>query len=338
MSESFAHAYVSSIVRAGDALGHEALAEMVGDEDLKIASMLPYDILRDGSGNWEDPCRPIEGYNPNVTGDVLTKVAHARAIIQKSLRRLQDRHGIKAGTPTFGAYVDLTNGQTSSSPANSAFGAAGKSANGVGTPKSWNKKRNSFTSTEGPVPNGTGSALATNWALYDPKHFSAPLQWNANAPENTPYGRHKPGEPSALSGLSPNPGSRKPKKSPAQQNGTRPENPFGRSTHEIDWTAVAESFDRVKLAGAPSVSQHAAAKAPRSAQPRPKTIIAPYFRKIEKEPEPSEDESDTEEDLSDETVLARHQVVLDGMKEKLKAFMEARKKIQERRKKPPANK
>ena len=46
----------------------------------------------------------------------------------------------------------------------------------------------------------------------------------------------------------------------------------------------------------------------------------------------SEEESDEEEDLSDESVLARHQIVLDRMKEKLSAILEARKKQQDRKK------
>ena len=322
MSESFAHAYVSSIVRAGDALGHEALAEIVADDDLKISSMMPYDILREdnGGGGWEDPGRPIEGFSPNLTGDVLTKVAHARAIIQKSLRRLQDRHSIKGGTPTFGAYADLANGQ-SQTPDSSAS----KTFNGFGgTPKSWNKRRIS-SSAEGPVPHGTGSAPATSWALYDPKHFSAPMPWNLKATENTPYGRHKAGKPCSL-GPSLTSGAKK-KKEPGP-NGDRPADSLGRSTFEIEWSDVADSFHNVKL---PRVSGAHAPHAPVASSN--KSIISPFCRTIDETPTPSEEESDTEEDLSDEAVLARHQIVLDGMKDKLTAFMEARKKMQERRKK-----
>ena len=93
---------------------------------------------------------------------------------------------------------------------------------------------------------------------------------------------------------------------------------------------VADSFARVKLPGSGN-----SAVSPRVAAPAPslKTIISPFCREIQESPVPSDDESDTEEDLTDEAVLGRHQIVLDEMKEKLTAFMEQRKKIVERRKK-----
>jgi hypothetical protein len=330
MSESFAHAYVSSMVRAGDALGHDALAEIVVDEDLKISTLLPYDILKDENGAWEDPCRPDGGYTPNMTGDVLTKVAHARAMIQKSLRRLQDRHSIKLGTPNFGPYADLANGQSHAVSAGAGVSASSNksvSSSGGGTPRSsWSRRKSSVL--EGPVPSGTGSAQATSWSVYDPKHFSAPLSWNMGNPENTPYGRHGAERPRSNStALSATAGKQKNKKSPCVPVDAAATNHFVRSTNEIDWTAVAGSFHRVKLPG--GASPHSDAAPPLALL---KTIVSPFCRKLDTSPVASDDESDGEEDLSDEAVLQRHQVVLDEMKEKLTAFMEARKRQQERRK------
>ncbi|CAB9500235.1 expressed unknown protein [Seminavis robusta] len=335
MSESFAHAYVSSMVRAGDALGHEELAEIVSDEEMKLSSMLPYDILRDQQGNWEDPCRPAEGYSPNLTGDVLTKVAHARAMIQKSLRRLQDRHNIKGGTPTFGAYIDPLSGQgQSTAPGSAASTASSKAVNGTSTPKTWSRRKGAtMFVAEGPVPNGTGSAQATNWSLYDPKHYSAPLLWNCDAAENTPYG-----STTQLKRSGSMQGANLKKKGPSATDAegqiVPKEISLGRTTHGIDWHTIADYFDHVKLPGSGGGSAPQAPAPVDSATPAPnlKTIVSPFCRVLEHSPVASDDESDTEEDLSDESVLARHQIVLDGMKEKLTAFMEARKRQQERKK------
>jgi len=338
MSESFAHAYVSSMVRAGDALGHDTLAEIVADDDLKISSLLPYDIFKDETGLWEDPCRPEGGFTQNSTGDVLTKVAHARAMIQKSLRRLQDRHHIKMGTPNFGAYADFANGQShalSSGPGGANSSGKSVSSAGGGTPKStWSRKKVSSV-LEGPVPSGTGSAQATSWALYVPKHFSAPLEWNMGLTENSPYGRNTAERRSSASlnpagqNASVNKLKTKNKKAPAGDSGASKKTHIIRSTHEIDWKVVAGSFHRVKLPGGGGISSHSRAAPPTASV---QNIVSPFCRKLEGSPVASDDESDGEEDLSDEAVLQRHLIVLENMKDKLSAFMEARKKQQERRK------
>ena len=345
MSESFAHAYVSSMVRAGDGLGHDNLGEIVLDEESKISSMLPYDIYKDEQGDWEDPCRPEESFTPNLAGDVLTKTAHARAMIQKSLRRLQDRNNIKGGTPHAGAYADIAAAVShplSTGSAGSVSSIKSTTGSGGGTPRdrSW-AKRKTPSFSDGPCPPGTGSAPATNWSVYDPKHFSAPLTWNSNDSGNLPYGRHHSKRPRAMSmsqygrNSSEQGPNKKQKRSMSFSAKTISpgdlENSSSlliRSTHEIDWRDVAGYFNRVKLPG--SLSPHTNIAPVTNSF---KTIVSPYCRKLEGSPEPSEDESDEEEDLSDKAILARHQVVLDGMKEKLTAFMEARKKIVERRKK-----
>lgn len=68
MSEQFSHAYVSAMVRAGEALGHHELFEHVHDADLMASTMLPYDIYSDDSGAWEDTCRPKGGFTVGLTG------------------------------------------------------------------------------------------------------------------------------------------------------------------------------------------------------------------------------------------------------------------------------
>merc|ERR1712025_548363 len=47
---------------------------------------------------------------------------------------------------------------------------------------------------------GSGSAVATSWALYNPNHQSPPLEWDADAMDNAPYGRYdKSTRPRSLS-------------------------------------------------------------------------------------------------------------------------------------------
>ena len=184
---------------------------------------------------------------------------------------------------------------------------------------------------EGPCPTGTGSALATSWSLYDPKHFSAPLTWKCDAAESTPYGstQVKPrGGTLLLPG--PNPGTKKKTSleiSTIAVDVDSVDVALGRTTHEIDWHTIAENFDNVKLPSVASPRTYPSAPAPVV-----KTIVSPFCRSIDHSPITSEDESNGEEDLSDEAVLARHQLVLGEMKEKLTTLMEARKRQQERKK------
>ena len=336
MSESFSHAYVSSMVRAGDALDHDSLAEILVDDKLKISTLLPFDILKDAAGAWEDPSRPEQGYTPNLTGDVLTKMAHSRAMIQKSMRRLQDRHNIKAGTPTSGAYTDQLGGQSSVSSAGAVSNTGSKTASSTGTPKSWSRRKGGGGGTwsEGPISSGTGSANASSWSLYDPKHFSAPVNWKLDTAEYSPYGRHRSDKKRPLplpntTGQTFN--AKKHKSTPSLSVDTSPvaTASFARGTNEIDWNTVADSFHGVNLKR--NTLAHAKSTHPANASYK-SNIISPFCRQLTSSPVGSDDESDTEEDLSDEAVLARHQVVLDEMKEKLTAFMESRKRQQERKK------
>ena len=339
MSLPFSHAYASSMVRAGVALGHGELFEVVQNEEVNVSTMIPYDVFTDESGAWEDPCRPLEGFTQDLTGDDLMRRAHARAMIHKSLKKLQDRHNVKGGAPTPGAYTDPPS--SSGVNAESSKSVSGSSAST--TPRGWLKRRSSFS--ERPVQPGTGSAAATSWSLYDPRHYSTPLLWRADDIENGPYGRHnrnaRPRSLSLAQGLSlfkPSGGKTGRGKgvsgrsmSVASAEQVQEEDPrvMRQSTREIPWGDVAGIFQKVQLPGMSQTQKEKDA----AAVPKSKTIFAPFVRKVELSTDDSgSDSDDEEEDLRDESVLSRHQVVLDTMKAKLSAIFEARKKSQERRK------
>lgn len=335
MSLSFSHAYVSSLVRAGEALGHGELFEVVQNEEVNVSTMIPYDVFTDETGAWEDPCRPINGFTPNLTGDDLMRQAHARAMIHKSLKKLQDRHNIKGGTQISGAYTDPPNSGAASDSNKSMANSSS-----TFTPRGSLKRRSSFA--EPPVPPGTGSAVATSWSLYDPRHFSAPLSWTPDAVENMPYGKHNSANrPRSLSLAQfslalPNRGRGKHSRSVSLASSEHAqdeegkehvdEGPLKRSTHEIPWADVAGIFQNVGP-GTPKQSDV-------PATPKARTIFAPFVRQvgIDEVHVDSDGESDEEEDLRDDSILGRHQVVLDRMKEHLSSFLEARQKSQEKRK------
>jgi len=334
MSLPFSHAYASSMVRAGEALGHGELFEVVQNEEVSVSTMIPYDVFTDESGAWEDPCRPVAGYTKNLSGDDLMRRAHARAMIQKSLKKLQDRHNAKGGTPSPGPYIDPL-----------SAGAADTNKSPSVTPKGSLKRRSSFL--EPSCPPGTGSARATSWSLYEPKHHCAPLRLDMSDVENSPYGRHNEKKrPRALSlaqsqlvKSSPRRGSAAGRSmslaSHELENETNEQDekgPYNRSTREIPWSQVAGIFQRVQLPAMTQAMKEKELAKHGSSITRGKTIFAPFVRRVELPSEATDDESGAEEDLRDEEVLKRHQVVLDAMKEKLNHFLAARKKTQERRK------
>eukprot|EP00429_Kryptoperidinium_foliaceum_P008926 CAMPEP_0176010860 /NCGR_PEP_ID=MMETSP0120_2-20121206/4989_1 /TAXON_ID=160619 /ORGANISM="Kryptoperidinium foliaceum, Strain CCMP 1326" /LENGTH=1711 /DNA_ID=CAMNT_0017343711 /DNA_START=100 /DNA_END=5235 /DNA_ORIENTATION=- len=329
MSLSFSHAYVSAMVRAGEALGHGELFEVVQNEEVNVSTMIPYDVFTDESGAWEDPCRPINGYNASHNGDDLMRQAHARAMIQKSLKKLQERHNIKGGTSIPGAYTDppaAAAGSDARSTASNTYATSSKGA--------WLKRKPSFSVP--PVQRGTGSAAATSWSLYEPKHTSAPLSWSSDCVENTPYGKHnsasKPRSLSLSQFTLQFPGRRgRQARSVSVASAEAPNKPIEsdgggmkRSTLEIPWGDVAGIFQNVNLPGTPR-------QLDTPATPRSRTIFAPSIRQVKFEDlgTNSDNDSDGEEDLSEEMVLTRHQVVLDKMKEHLSAFFDARKKSQQ---------
>ena len=338
MSFSFSHSYVSSMVRAGEALGHGSLFEAVQNEKYGVSTMIPYDVFTDESYAWEDPCRPAEGFSEGLTGDEMMRRAHARAMIQKSLKKLQERHNIKGGTPQPGPYVDQS--ISSSTP---AFGRTGSA-----TPRGNSQRRRSYSEIQ--LHQGSGSAAATSAAVYDPKHNCPPVKWVPNILENTPYGRHnKRTSPQSLSltqgaavmrqsgkgakGNRRRSASRQsdPKLTPAlsADSGNETSDASCRSTKEIPWKDVAGIFQAVQLPGTLKEKKDLEAK---KLSAKDRTIFAPIVKNSSSVPVLDGEESSEEEDLSDEAVLARHQVVLNEMKVKLMAIQESRKKNMDRRK------
>lgn len=334
MTDSFSHAYVSALVRAGEALGHERLFKGVQNVARNISTMIPYDIITDGFDQWEDPCKPTGGISAGLTADGLTRRAHSRAMIQKSLRKLQDKYNIKGGALSMGPYAD--SGLTSA-PKVSMGGKVPLAS----SPRPGLKRK--YSASEPPVPPGTGSAKAPSWNVYNPRHLTESLEWSTSALENLPYGKHFISDRrrslslsfSARAGDS----TKKSKKAKIQETKVnRPDEPkqdnevgLPRSTLEIPWSDVADIFQRVELPKKSSSSRSSSSHHHESTPlPVDVEIFAPFCRKIGDIQDDSS-ESDSEEDISDATILNRHDVVLDYMKQKLSAYMEARRKLQERR-------
>jgi hypothetical protein len=338
MSFSFSHSYVSAMVRAGEALGHGLLFEVVQNERLRVSTMIPYDVFTDESYAWEDPCRPALGFNEGLTGDEMMRRAHARAMIQKSLKKLQERHNIKGGTPISGPYLDQS--VLSSAPSTPKSGPL--------TPRGTVQRRRSFS--EAPIQQGSGAAAATSSSLYDPKHSCPKLEWITEDVDNSPYGRHDKNtrtrslsitQGAAMMRLSGRGGKGLRRQSSSFQSFPDIDKPLlssdkelksnalRRSTNEIPWKDVAGIFQHVQLPGTLKEKQEFETK---KLSVKDRTIFAPIVRKHDSIPFDSIDDSSDDEDLSEDAILARHQVVLNEMKEKLTAVKDSRKKAQDRKK------
>ena len=86
MSETFSDVYVDFIVKSGEILGHEDLAELVQDEEFLVSSLFVHDVILNGVGKaWEDPGRPTLGFTPGLNSKDLIQRAHARAQLQRYL-------------------------------------------------------------------------------------------------------------------------------------------------------------------------------------------------------------------------------------------------------------
>ena len=339
VSLSFSHAYVSAMVRAGEALGHGPLFEVVQNEKHGVSTMIPYDVFTDESGAWEDPCRPPMGFTQGLTGDELMRRSHTRAMIQKSLKKMQDRQNVKGGTPIFGPYVELNSSALTSS----------NNKGNTGTSRGGSQRRR-YSVSEPSIQPGSGSAVATSWSLYNPNHQSSPLEWDASAMDNAPYGRFdKSTRPRSLSlaqgaAILRNSGkghrrrrsvssgsklvdeqTKRSTKSEDKQNADGDP----RSTREIPWGDIAGIFQKVELPSA--IKEQKEKESKMSVKER--TIFAPIVSWPHVIPVVNEDESDEEEDLSDETILGRHRVVLDRMKARLTAVRENKKRNQQERRK-----
>lgn len=320
MSETFSNAYVSAIIRAGEALGHEDVCEIAQDETCRASTMLPYDFFHDHTGLWEEPCRPQLGVHPDSTGKELKRRAHAKSVIQKSMKKLQDCLGLQGGIKDGGPYFS-----------SSSTGAASSSPSGTPTAKeavlirmnSSSFKRKGSQTWDTTVMPGIGITGVPDSIFNPDHHYIEPMTWDNGSTSNTPYGRHEVGlRPSIYSvggSLSENKWKQLKQFPEALQN---------RSTHEIKWEDVASMF----LHG--GSTRKIVLDLGGESGSKKKTIVAPFVRSFDiKSLDVDGDEDDySEEDISDETVLKRHQEILDNMSKKITALTEKQSQPRGRKK------
>jgi hypothetical protein len=337
VNETFSSAFVGSVVRAGEAFGHDQIFEEVQNEKAVASSMIPYDIFTEDNGLWETPSRPIDGFLPGLTGDELYNRAHARAELQMSLKKMQERHHILGGVTSQGPYGEADANQYV--VAGESESAQEKTFNHSSSPRPSLKRRVSAI-IESYFPPGTGSAAAKSASVYDPRHISVPLDWDSRSMSRTPYGVHSWSSRNRLSDRHTSetlvdPRVARPKTEPSLASGvtskkTSHRGHFPSSTHEIAWADVAEVFHVVKLSKRSATTRNTCPSMINTADSK---IYAPFFRPagtIENDHE--SDSGMSNEDLSDETVLKNHQLILDKMREGLDRVSEARKRQQENRK------
>lgn len=334
MSEAFSHAYTSSMIRSGEALGYDDLGELVQDELTNTSTLLPFDIISDNF-EWEDPCRPIGGFIPGLDSDELFKRAHARAMIQKSLKKLQDRHLIKGGIAKGGPYADIQPSDQSKLAIKASNGVSSVSPPKASPRSSCGTKRKSSIS----------SIADTNHipAVFHPNHYSSPFVWDTDTIENTPYGRfsqynhgYKRLRQTSFQQVQTDVDTDEDNHQMADFITSKNDNDGNlRSTREIEWSNVARLFRPVMITEKSSriVDHHSVAV------PAGSTIIAPFCRKVAfhktgtKELYTISDDdsdSDTEEEMDDEKILESHQEVLSHIREKFDAMILVRQQIQER--------
>eukprot|EP00804_Cyclotella_cryptica_P017526 CCRYP_006699-RA/>CCRYP_006699-RA protein AED:0.01 eAED:0.01 QI:265/1/1/1/1/1/3/77/1518 len=310
MSETFSNSYVSAIIRAGEALGHEDVCEIAQDEKCRASTMLPYDFFHDQTGLWEEPCRPPLGVYPDSTGKELKRRAHAKTVIQKSMKKLQNCLGLKGGVSDGGPYYsDSATGVTAPSPVSTPTASQ---AVLVRTNSSNLKRKGSQTWDTSFIP-GTATTGVPD-SIFNPGHWIAPMPWDLNDASNTPYGRHQVGIRPSIVSVGGSTSESKWKKLEKYPLALR-----YRSTHEVKWEDVADMFLHggstrkivLDLGGDTSIKK--------------KNIIAPFVRPFDVssiKAEGKDDEEISYEDVSDETVLRRHQEILDDMMRKLVAVTE----------------
>eukprot|EP00594_Rhizosolenia_setigera_P004311 CAMPEP_0178941062 /NCGR_PEP_ID=MMETSP0789-20121207/1177_1 /TAXON_ID=3005 /ORGANISM="Rhizosolenia setigera, Strain CCMP 1694" /LENGTH=1778 /DNA_ID=CAMNT_0020620213 /DNA_START=199 /DNA_END=5535 /DNA_ORIENTATION=+ len=311
--EPFANAYVSSMVRAGIALGHDEVCEIAQDNSTSASSLLPYDIFGDmseGTGQWEDPCRPVNGYTAGLNAEELTRRAHSRALIQKSLYKLQDKFDIRGGTPNIGPYSERSNTSSGLPPIGSPHGRSSNS-----------RRKSTFDKLF-----SIGSK---------PIHVSLPLEWDNRDMENMPYGIFSTSSKGRRRSSQPQSATKRHRVSGTHGSSSK----IRRSTEAVDWSEVSQLFQVVASASSQKKETPVVQKAPTTA-PAPAVIFAPFCREVQtsllesgngwSDDEDGSNVSDEEEDISDEAILKRHQEVLDSMKEKIDSSFE---KTQNNRKK-----
>jgi len=327
MSEYFSHVYTSSMVRAGEALGFESLCDIVQDEITMTSTLLPFDILSDSSGSWEDPCRPQSGFIHGLTAGELKRKAHARALIKNSLQIMQQVKG------KFCKASPLLSSQDESGFPGASGGNGGEprtKATPISRSLSGVKRKlsssGSYFDISG-VPHRVSSSGAMT--LLNPSHFSSSLSWNNDLIENMPYGRHDQILRESFSsdlninllGMFSN--IEKSKKN--RINSKARKHNWQRSTKELEWTHVATLFGSAQIGGA--IEKNSLKSKSKQINFEPaimgSNIFAPFCRKMNDSflLYDSDSDSTSDEDIEDEVRLKKHQVVLDGMKQKLDDIM-----------------
>lgn len=299
MTEAFSNAYVSSIVRSGVALGHENVCEMGQDEACRASTLLPYDYFHDNFGVWEEPCRPIAGYHAAVGGDELKRQAHARSLIQKSMLRLQHRLGLKGGISDGGPYYTAASTARLFTPSTSAA-----VPQLVKTPSGSLKRRDSTVGVSGPGDDD-----------FNPDHSVEPMLWNPDDLAHLPYGEHEFGGKPMCSLVI----------NDASSTAQYP------STQELEWEDVANMFFHGGSTRSIDIDYDFGSQD----QLGKKKIYAPFVQPFDISSITQKSETGQEhysdEDISDKTVLQRHQNGLDEMKMKLNEALESRKLLSQQR-------
>jgi len=179
-----------------------------------------------------------------------------------------------------------------------------------------------------------GMSAAASSVLFNPSHYSTPFVWDYDDSDNAPYGRHDNApssgrlrSPSSLSMNLARASQESNKRLKLSEGGERIDKYMVQSTCAIEWSTVAALFENVKAVEKPSRDHDDH----NIAVPLGSTIFAPFYRKIEDEADlPSDDESDAEENLDDDHILAEHQKVLNTIREKFDTMMRIRQEYQDR--------
>jgi len=321
MTEAFSNSYVSSIVRAGEALTHEDVCEIVQDTEVRASTMLPFDYFQDNAGVWEEPCRPEQGYHTGLCGVEMKKEAHARSLLRKSMKRLQDQLGLKGGILDGGPYY----------PVAPIIASTPTTPNGPSLMRSFS----------GSMKQKGASEYAPPDAAFNPGHFVPPMNWNINDVSNLPYGQYS-NEPVQFSSVG-DALSEDKRDEYSELNGEDLSISLAqkyRSTHEVKWDDVADMFlhggnsRQIDINSVLSVDQ-----GPLGAdeQTGKKKIYAPFVQPFDLSSleamcrDQKDGDDDEKEDISDETILNAHQGVLDEMKLKLDAALEKRRQQTQQR-------
>jgi hypothetical protein len=283
--------------------------------------MLPFDYFQDNAGVWEEPCRPEQGFHAGLCGVEMKKEAHARSLLRKSMKRLQDQLGLKGGILDGGPYYPVAPIITSTPT----------------TPTAPSLMR----SLSGSMKQKSSSDYAPPDAAFNPGHFVPPMNWNINDVSNLPYGQYSL-EPVQFSSVGDALNDDK-RKEYSQLNGEDSGISLAqkyRSTHEVKWEDVADMF----LHGGNSRqidinSVLSADQGPLGAdeQTGKKKIYAPFVQSFDLSSleamfqDLDDSDGDETEDISDETILKAHQGVLDEMKLKLDAALEKRRQQTQQR-------